>query len=426
MLRSRVSRASSSNARAWRTTAVCSGSTRSSLPVAESPSLTRACCSEASACSTRNLKSLWSSLPMTWPFFTRVPRSTVISARRPATLVPSTTWSSAARVPVAVTVRATVRSAAGVTLTSRGGGPAGLGFCSSAPTEPCPWQPHSRRVRPRAKVVRTWGDIRLMIPLPARPGGRVLLGRSGRSDGDTLGAVPGNRLGHQARGLHFLDERAQEPRGSLAVLWSADRLLDRRELSVEDPGAREFLDVGQEPRLEAGQRLELLGHEHLERGIEALRHHQLRVLDRAGQIEAVRALIGHGDPHALAVDLGDGANRRPRGHEIGRGNLEIGGRERDLGRTLRLRAEERHVPRAGLDAIAELARGLELDELHGHADSPAELAGNIGRDAAGISRRRARGDQQEVSVVEPDPELSGRRDLGSNSGRDLGSHGARR
>src|SRR2546429_520744 len=213
---------------------------------------------------------------MTWPFFTRVPRSTVISARRPATFVPSTTWSSAARVPVADTVRATVRSAAGITFTSRGGGLAGLLFCSSAPTEPCPWQPLSRRVKPRASAVRTCGDIRLMIPQPIPPlarANRVLLRRSWRRDRDTLGAVPGNRLGTEAGGLHVHDERAQELRGSFAVLRGADRLLDRRELTVEDPGSREFLDIGQEPRLEPGQGLELLGDEHVEGRIEALRRH---------------------------------------------------------------------------------------------------------------------------------------------------------
>src|SRR5262245_56730445 len=108
-------------------------------------------------------------------------------------------------------------------------------------------------MRLSASPVTAWGDIRLMIPQPnplARAEGRVLTGRSGRSDGDTLGAVPGNRLGHQAGGLHLFHERAQEPRGSLAIFGGPDRLLDTRELPVEDSSAWEFLDVGQEPRLE--------------------------------------------------------------------------------------------------------------------------------------------------------------------------------
>ena len=150
------------------------------------------------------------------------------------------------------------------------------------------------------------------------------------------------------------------------------------------------------------------------------------MLDRPDQVESVGALIRHGNPHARAVDLVDGPDRRPRGDDVRRRNLEVGGRERDLGGALGLRAEERHVPRAGLHAVAELAGGVELDELDRHADPPAELAGHVGGDAAGVGRRRARSDQQEVAVVEPDPELSGRSDLGSNSGRDLGRHGARR
>src|SRR5262245_5598863 len=109
-----------------------------------------------------------------------------------------------------------------------------------------------------------------MIPQPnallARSEGRVrgLVGRSGRSDRNTLGAVPGNRLGHNAGGLHVLDEGTKEAGRSLAVFRGADRLLDGRELPVEDAGAREFLDVGEKPRLEPGERLELLADERLE------------------------------------------------------------------------------------------------------------------------------------------------------------------
>src|SRR5499433_3209531 len=47
-------------------------------------------------------------------------------------------------------------------------------------------------------------------------------------------------------------------------------------------------------------------------------------------------------------------------------------------------------------------------------------------DATPIGGGGAGGDQQEVSVVEPDPELSGRGQLGADRLRHLGSHGARR
>jgi len=55
-----------------------------------------------------------------WSRRTRLPRSTSSSPIRPATLVPSTTCSSAARVPVALTLRSTTSSAAGTTRTCRG------------------------------------------------------------------------------------------------------------------------------------------------------------------------------------------------------------------------------------------------------------------------------------------------------------------
>src|SRR5262249_50517878 len=106
---------------------------------------------------------------------------------------------------------------------------------------------------PTARAMRGRTGIWLMmIPQTnARAAAAVVsAGRSGRSDRDTLGAVPGNRLGHEARGLHLLDERAQEPRRGLATLRRANRLLDRRELPGENARAGKLLDVGQESRLE--------------------------------------------------------------------------------------------------------------------------------------------------------------------------------
>ncbi len=58
-----------------------------------------------------------SSRATTSPCLTRVPRSTVISASRPATFIPSTTCSSAASVPEATTTPAARSSIAGTTRT---------------------------------------------------------------------------------------------------------------------------------------------------------------------------------------------------------------------------------------------------------------------------------------------------------------------
>ena len=48
-------------------------------------------------------------------------------------------------------------------------------------------------------------------------------------------------------------------------------------LAVEDAGAGELLDVLQQARAEAGERVEAVGDEELEGGIEARRAHQLGV-----------------------------------------------------------------------------------------------------------------------------------------------------
>ena len=161
-LRSRVSRASSSTARAWRTMAVCSGSTCSSLPVGVSPSRARACCSAASACSRRSLKSVWSSRADRLAAAHPAAQIDVDGSTRPATLALRMTWSSAARVPVAATVRGSARSAAGTTRTSRAGG-RGWGLGRSLGRWPgcSPRQPTARG-RP-VMTIKGRPDIRLMI-----------------------------------------------------------------------------------------------------------------------------------------------------------------------------------------------------------------------------------------------------------------------
>ncbi len=166
-LLSRVSLASSSTARAWRTMEVCSGSIFSSFPAGDRPSRARACCSAASACSIRSLKSVWSSRASGWPWRIRVPRSMSMDSTRPATLALRVTWSSAARVPVAATVRGRARSAAGTTRTSRAGEPAAgaCGFDFSWEAALAGNSPrHADSPRARARIpIKGRTDIRLMI-----------------------------------------------------------------------------------------------------------------------------------------------------------------------------------------------------------------------------------------------------------------------
>jgi len=70
--------------------------------------------------------------------------------------------------------------------------------------------------------------------------------------------------------------------------------------------------------------------------------------------------------------------------------------ESDVTRALRLVAEEGDVPRAGLTRVGELARGGERDELDRGAQSPAELATQIDRDAAVLAARLVLLDQKEL------------------------------
>src|SRR5207247_4889073 len=255
-----------------------------------------------------------------------------------------------------------------------------------------------------------------------RPCGGLLLSRRGRRDRHALHRVLRDRLGDDARALDLLDERAEILRRGVAALRRPDRLLDRGELPIEQPRAGKLDDVHQEPWLQPGQRVHLLADEQVERGVDALRPYQLGVLDVAAQPELVGALVRHGDADALAIHVGDGADRRSGRNEIRRGDLEIGRGERDLVRALRLGAEEGDVPGARLDGVGQLAGRGEGAEVARHADPPPELARKVGRRTARLGPQSVGRDEQEVPIVDADAELSSRSQLGPHGRSDVVGH----
>src|SRR3990172_10099110 len=116
------------------------------------------------------------------------------------------------------------------------------------------------------------------------------------------------------------------------MLRRAQGLPDRGESSVEDPRARQPFDLLQVTCGQAGQYVELVAHEQVEGSLQSLRVAERGVSERAFEIQGVRGAGGRGDAYAGAVDLVDGADRRAGRYEVGRLDLGIGRRERDLGR----------------------------------------------------------------------------------------------
>src|SRR5262249_16644317 len=151
---------------------------------------------------------------------------------------------------------------------------------------------------------------------------------------------------------------------------------------------------------------------------------QRGVLDVAAEPQLVRALVRHRDANAGLVDLRDGAYGGAGRYEIGRRNLEVRRGEGDLVRTLGLGAEKGDVPRTGLHPVGQLAGRVVLAELDRHAEAPGQLARQVGGDAARVGGRGARGDEQEILVVEAHAEGTAGREVGADGGRDVVGHDA--
>src|SRR6185437_11541591 len=132
---------------------------------------------------------------------------------------------------------------------------------------------------------------------------------SWRGDRETLRLVPLDQARDQSRGFRLLDGIAQEPRARAVPAGRADGLLDSRELSVKDARTRQLPDIRQQSWSKSGQRVELFRDELIVGAVEAFRAHEFGILDVAGEPEIVGAACRDRDPHALAIDLLDRAQR---------------------------------------------------------------------------------------------------------------------
>jgi hypothetical protein len=126
-----------------------------------------------------------------------------------------------------------------------------------------------------------------------------------------------DQAGDQARGFGVLDEVVEKTGAGLVRLRGTDRLLHGGKPAIENSRAAQLLDILQQAWSEAGQGVQLIRDELLERGIEAARSHQLGVAKVTAQPEIVGAPRRDCDAHARTVDIRDGPDRRACGHELG-------------------------------------------------------------------------------------------------------------
>jgi hypothetical protein len=151
---------------------------------------------------------------------------------------------------------------------------------------------------------------------------------------------------------------------------------------------------------------------------------ELRVLDGAREEEVVCGLVAHGDAQALAIHVLDRAHGRVGADHVRALDLDVGRRECDLVRPLRIVGEECHVDPALLHLIGDLAGGVELQIFDACAQSPRELARELGPDAA----RRAAGGvalgDHGIAVVDRGAQDAPGRHLGADVFGHGRSHGA--
>src|SRR5258706_4322295 len=102
--------------------------------------------------------------------------------------------------------------------------------------------------------------------------------------------VPRDRRGNEPGGLDVLGEVAEVLRAGRPPLRRAHRLLHGGKTAFQHARSRELGGVGRKARLQARKHFELVLHENLVRGIDALRPHELRMLEIAAEVQVVGTL----------------------------------------------------------------------------------------------------------------------------------------
>src|SRR5581483_7902357 len=109
-----------------------------------------------------------------------------------------------------------------------------------------------------------------------------------RRDRETADLVSLDEAGDETRRLCLFDKLVEVGGARGVCLRRSDRLLHRAELAFDDPGARNLLDIGEEPRPQARERLEIAANELLGRAAETIGPDQLGVPDIAIEPETIR------------------------------------------------------------------------------------------------------------------------------------------
>src|SRR5262249_60416539 len=108
----------------------------------------------------------------------------------------------------------------------------------------------------------------------------------------------------------------------------------------------------------------------------------------------------HRDPHAVAVDVLDGLERRVRRYDVGALDQDIGRGEVDARGAHRIDRQERDVPGALLHRVEYFAGGIEGDEFDRDGEALGQFARKLGRDPARLTGRRVLLRQHGIAAVD--------------------------
>ena len=222
--------------------------------------------------------------------------------------------------------------------------------------------------------------------------------------------------------LRLLDKVAQEGKAGGVLFRGADRLLHGGELAVENARAGELRGDIDEPGAQPGIGVHLLLGECLDRRVGTVELQELALFEVVFEPQSIGAAGGHGDALARLVDLGNAADRRTRGHEIGRLDLAIRSGEIDDRGALRLGADIADVPGALLGIVGDLAGPGIGDEFDRDAEPRGDRGGHVGRDAGRVAVWAFAGHQQEIPHIDRGAQDAGRGQFGDDLRRGLHRH----
>ena len=236
---------------------------------------------------------------------------------------------------------------------------------------------------------------------------------AGRSDLHPAQPCAFDCLFHQSRGLGLFYKLGYVGEPSRMSFRNEASEIDDVQPLLQYARTGYSLRIGHNVHATCRERMSLFGTQQYQSGREAVGAHHLRPLDHATDVEIRRIPSRRGNAYAGLIDVSESLDRRVTQHKEGVVALHVRCREVDLGGSVRIDRQERHVPRIGPNALQDRTRSRVFNWLKFNSHLFRQPPREIDCRSAKLSGFRVLEGSGGSAQAEANTKLSGFQDIGN-------------